>query len=209
MQEFDHIEATERELGAFEVENISLKTLLFQTGYLTITAYNIHTRNYLLTYPNKETIESLIEYLFTSITNKSGLILNNAAIALLRAFEEYNIEKIKEIFTQFFASVPYTIKIDAEKYYQTIFYVLFKIVGADIIVEQPTNIGRIDAVLQTKNKCFIIEMKINTTADVALQQIKEKKYYQSYQSSTKDIILVGIAFDTTLNNISEIKYEIL
>jgi hypothetical protein len=161
----------------------------------------------LLTYPNKETVDSLVEHLFASLTNKSGLLINNAAVALLHAFEEYNFEKIHQILTQFFASVPYTIKINAEKYYQTIFYVLLKIIGADIIVEQPTNIGRIDAVIQTKNKYFIIEMKINDTASMALKQIKQNKYYQSYQSLNKEIILVGIAFDTTSNNISEIKHE--
>jgi hypothetical protein len=207
IQDFEHIEATEGELSSFEIEKISLKTLLFQTGYLTINKYNEETKNYTLTYPNKETIESLVEYLFASITNQSGLLLNNASIALLKAFEDYNFERIQLILTQFFASVPYTIKINAEKYYQTIFYVLLKIIGADIIVEQPTNIGRIDAVIQTKTRYFIIEMKINATADVALKQIREKKYYQSYESLGKEIILVGIAFDTTLNNISEIKHE--
>ncbi len=79
--------------------------------------------------------------------------------------------------------------------------------GADIIIEQPTNIGRIDVVIQTKNSCFVIEMKINATADSALQQIKEKKYYQAYESLGKKIILVGIAFDTKLGNVSEIKHE--
>jgi len=207
MQDFDHIEATENELGAFEIENISLKTLLFQTGYLTIKSYNSLTRNYLLTYPNKETVDSLVEHLFTSLTTKSGLLINNAAVALLHAFEEYNFEKIHMALTQFFASIPYTIKINAEKYYQTIFYVLLKVIGADIIVEQPTNIGRIDAVIQTKDKYFVIEMKINDTADIALKQIKQNKYYQSYQLLNKEIILVGIAFDTTLNNVSEIKHE--
>ena len=209
MQDFDHIEATESELGSFEIQNISLKTLLFQTGYLTISSYNVHTKNYVLSYPNKETVESLIEYLFTSMTNKSGQLLNNTANTLFRAFEENNFEKIQLILTQFLAAVPYTIKIDAEKYYQTIFYVMLKMAGADIIVEQPTNIGRIDAVIQTTSNCFVIEMKINASAQIALRQIREKKYYQPYESLGKNITLVGIAFDTTMNNISEIKHEAL
>jgi hypothetical protein len=75
------------------------------------------------------------------------------------------------------------------------------------IVEQAVKVGRVDAVLQTQNICFVIEMKINATADSALSQIRERKYYQSYELSGKKIILVGIAFDTKLNNVSEIKYE--
>lgn len=207
IQDFEGVQATASELGAFEIENISLKTLLFQTGYLTIRGYNVATGVYSLTYPNKETIDSLFEYIFASMTNKSGTILSNVSASLLSAFSECNFEKIHALLTQFFASIPYTIKIDQEKYYQTIFYVLFKVVGADIIVEQPTNIGRIDAIIQTRDICFVIEMKINDTADVALKQIREKKYYQPYESLDKKIILVGIAFDTTLNNVSEIKHE--
>ena len=84
MQDFDHIEATESELGSFEVENISLKTLLFQAGYLTISAYNKHTRNYSLTYANKETYESYQQ-------------LNNEIILVDIAFdtELNNISEIK------------------------------------------------------------------------------------------------------------------
>lgn len=207
VQDFENVDATQRELGSFEIENISLKTLLFQTGYLTIKKYNTDTKNYTLTYPNKETIDSLVEYLFASMTNQSESLLNNTTSLLLNAFEENDLEKIKLILTQFFASIPYTIKIDAEKYYQTISYVLLKVLGADIVVEQPTNIGRIDAVIQTKNRSFVIEMKINDTAKNALKQIRERKYYQTYELSGKEIILIGIKFDTTLNNISEFEHE--
>ncbi len=79
--------------------------------------------------------------------------------------------------------------------------------GAHIMVEQPTNIGRLDAVIQTKNSCFIIEFKINSTALKALEQIEAKKYYQAYEPLGKKIVLVGIVFDTNLKNVSEIEYR--
>jgi hypothetical protein len=109
--------------------------------------------------------------------------------------------------TSFFANIPYGIHIDAEKYYQTIFYIILKMIGADIIVEQQTNIGRIDAVLNTKNTCFIIEFKINTIADEAIKQIEAKKYYQAYELQGKKIVLVGISFDTELRNVSGITHK--
>lgn len=207
VQDFEKAEATIRELSSFDIENISLKTLLFQTGYLTIRSYNENTGIYSLSYPNKETIESLFEYVFASMTEKSGTLLGNVAVMLLEAFGECNFEKIHALLTKFFASVPYTIKIDQEKYYQTIFYVLFKVIGADIVVEQPTNVGRVDAVIRTKNVIFVIEMKIHETAEDALVQIKERKYYQSYMELGKKVILMGIKFDVELNNVDEIKYE--
>ena len=209
LQDFEQVEATSSELNTFDIDNISLKTLLFQTGYLTIEKKNKNTGYYTLTYPNKETIDSLLEHIFASITNKPITYVGNTINNLLQALESANFTKLQELLTTFYAAIPYTIKIDAEKYYQTIFYIVLKMAGADIIVEQPTNIGRIDAVLQTKSTIFVIEMKIDASAESALQQIKNKKYYQPYESLGKNIILVGIAFDTTLNNISEIKHETL
>jgi len=206
VENFEAAEATESELGAFDINIMPLKTLLFQTGYLTIHSYNANTKNYLLGYPNKECAQSLIEYIFASMTQKSGSYLNNVVARLLAAFESYNYEQLHEVLVQLYATVPYTIQIGEEKYYQTIFYLVLKMIGADIIVEQPTNIGRIDAVIQTKDTCFIIEFKINATASVALEQIKIKKYYQPYQSSGKKIVLVGIAFNTTIKNVSEVEF---
>ncbi|HSC24902.1 MAG TPA: AAA family ATPase [Candidatus Babeliales bacterium] len=208
IQDFDGIEATEGELSQFEVDNIFLKTLLFQTGYLTIQKYNPASRNYLLNFPNKETIDSLGELIFASMTSVSGSILNNVTVALLQAFDDINFEHIRTTLTQLFAAIPYTIQISEEKYYQTIFYLVLKMIGAHVIVEQPTNIGRIDAIIQTQDTCFIIEFKINSTAAKALQQIEDKKYYQPYESLRKKIILVGIVFDTVVKNITEIEYKV-
>jgi hypothetical protein len=207
IQDFDHIKATSSDLSQFEVDTIDLKTLLFQTGYLTIKSYNNDTRNYTLGFPNKECIDSLAEHIIKSMTTLPGSQLNDVVFLLRKAFESNTIEQIFTILTGLFASVPYTIHIGEEKYYQTIFYLVLKMIGAEIIVEESTNIGRIDAVIQTKNHCFIVEFKINDSATHALNQIKTKKYYQKYKSTDKKIVLVGIAFDTTTKNVSDIKWE--
>ncbi|MBA3751797.1 AAA family ATPase [Candidatus Dependentiae bacterium] len=207
IEEFEHMEVTENNLGAFDIDAIPLGVVLFQAGYLTIQGYNQETGNYVLTYPNKETIDSLIENVFASMTSKPEAYLNSIVSALRRAFKECDFKQIQTILTQLYAHVPYTIHIGEEKYYQTIFYLAFKLTGAVIAVEQPTHDGRIDVVLETLGAYFIIEMKINAPAIKALEQIKYKKYYQPYESKGKKIILVGIAFDTTRKNISELEYE--
>ncbi len=172
IQDFEHMEIAEDDLSAFDVDTIPLEVLLFQTGYLTIQAYNPDTNNYVLTYPNKETTDSLVTHIFASMTHKSKAYLNSIVTALRRAFDTYDFTQLQNTLTQLYANVPYTIHIGEEKYYQTIFYLAFKLAGANITAEQPTNIGRIDAVIETHNRCFIIEMKINDPATVALQQIK-------------------------------------
>lgn len=205
MQDFDTIEATENDLGTFDIDNIPLKTLLFQTGYLTITDYNQKTENYTLSYPNYETQKSLALRLFTTLTNKPGAQFNNVTSDLREIFEKNNLKQLHAILTDLYVMLPYTIHISEEKYYQSIFYLALKMLGANIIVERTTNIGRIDAVIQTKDSYFIIEFKINATAQQALTQIETKKYYQPYERLGKKIVLIGIAFDMKTKNVSEVK----
>ncbi len=207
MQEFESIPATTKELKQFDIENINLKTLLFQTGYLTIKNYDKETDNYILQSPNKENTQSLLSHIFASMTNISDTYLNDYTAALRKIFYTNDCSKLYETLTHIFSEIPYTIQIPEEKYYQTIFYVILKMLGAYIVVEQPTNIGRIDAVVQTKSIIFIIEFKINSTASKALKQIERKKYYQQHLSSGKEIILVGITFDTKNRNVSDVVYK--
>lgn len=207
MQDFEAIEATESELGMFDIKTIPLKTLFFQTGYLSIRGYDTLTNNYILGYPNKETIDSLSSLVFSSMTSLSGAQFNTFAAKLLQIFEHAKLKELHALLTSIFAAIPYGIHVNEEKYYQTIFYLILKMINAHIIVEHQTNIGRIDAILETQNHCFIIEFKINSSAHKAIEQIKNKMYYQQYQPLNKKIILVGISFDTTIKNINDIQYQ--
>lgn len=162
---------------------------------------------YTLGFPNKENTRSLVEYIFASMTEISSTYLYNTAAALKKIFDTHLYEQLEPILTQLYATIPYTIHIDQKRYYQTIFYTALKIIGAHIIVEQATNVGCMDAILETKDTYFIIEFKINKPAHKALEQIKKKKYYQPYEMQGKNIVLIGISFDTTQKNISGIEYE--
>jgi hypothetical protein len=91
----------------------------------------------------------------------------------------------------------------SEKYYQSIFYIILNMIGLEVQPEVVTNHGRIDAVLETNKKIYILEFKIDQLADVALKQIENKKYYQKYLERGKKICLVGACFDTKRRNLVE------
>ena len=207
IQNFDKIRVTQEDLGSFDVDIMPMTTLLFQTGYLTICAPDKKTDIYTLSYPNRETANSLMSYVFDLMTHATKAYLKDSTELIYQAFAQHDFDQLKRAIISFFANIPYGIQIDQEKYYQTIFYIILKMIGADIIVEQQTNVGRIDAVLNTKDSCFIIEFKINKKSIEALKQIEAKKYYQAYELLGKKIILVGITFDTTLRNISGITHK--
>ena len=111
------------------------------------------------------------------------------------------MEKFFETLSNYLASIPYNIQIPLEKYYQSIFYVILSLLGAKVDIEELTNNGRIDAVLETASTIYLFEFKLYNTAQEALNQIEDKKYYQKYLNQKKPIQLVGVQFDTEEKNI--------
>ena len=120
-----------------------------------------------------------MSYVFDFMTHVSKGYLKDSSELMYQSFVKSNFEQLEQALTNFFATIPYSIHIDKEKYYQTIFYLILKMIGADIIVEQQTNIGRIDAILNTKDTCFIIEFKINKQVDQVHEANRSKKILSS------------------------------
>lgn len=188
-----------------DLENNSLISLMWQTGYLTIKNYDLSTRLYSLDYPNEEVKRSFFEYLAEGMTGISipqvGGYARDCTLALQRACLEEFFTKLKI----FFSGIPYDMHVAKEKYYQTIFYVIAKLIGLDTQLEVKTNIGRIDMVVSTDKLVYIFEFKIDSSAEEALKQINNEKYFEKYLDKEKKLILVGVNFDTRERNISEWK----
>lgn len=93
-------------------------------------------------------------------------------------------------------------------YYHSVVYLVLKLLGFAVYAERFTNLGRIDAVLEMQEVVYVIEFKMST-ADAALEQIRNKGYAQPYLGHGKSIILLGIAFDKASRNIVDWKAETL
>ena len=114
-------------------------------------------------------------------------------ISLIRALRNDDFETFFDTLRIFFADIPYDLQIKKEKYYQTVFYLIFSLIGLKVEAEVKTNKGRIDAVIIDKD-VYIFEFKFNGDKDDALRQIKEKKYSEKYQGKEKKIYLFGVEF---------------
>ena len=118
-----------------------------------------------------------------------------------KAIEVDEIDRFVQELQSLFASIPYHIFIgDREAYYHSIIYLLLSLSGSMVKCEDPTNIGRIDAIVETGKKIYIMEFKIGSEQE-ALKQIREMKYYEKYLSRGKEIVLMGIGFDPEKRNI--------
>ena len=206
----ENIIADRRILDSFDVDNIELETLMWQTGYLTIDKAIETPRGmkYQLKIPNKEVELSLIGTIadFLSRVDKAEIYKDRIYEALMNA----NFEEFEKQLKSLFASIPYNNFTGAklyeyEGYYASVFYAYVKSLGVELIGEDVTNKGRIDLTLKMPNAIFIFEFK--TDAQGTLEQIKAKGYHEKYLSQNKPIYLVGIEFSSSERNIVKVEWE--
>jgi Holliday junction resolvase-like predicted endonuclease len=197
-------------LDSFDIENIDLEVILYQSGYLTIDKVQLtpfETIEYKLKLPNKEVKMSFNDMIINYITNNNlPTIKSDIYLALL----EVNMDKFKDSFISIFASIPNNnfTKSNMQNYegfYASVVYVYLQSLGLEIIGEDVTNLGRIDLTVKINNLIYIIEFKVGS--EDALKQIKEKKYHEKYLKEQKDIYLVGINFDKNDKNISKFEFD--
>ena len=197
-------------LNSFDVDYIELETLMWQTGYLTISKVENVFDNieYHLSIPNLEVRKSLLSSVAEFMTKNQSSVkdLNNA----LKAFHYKDLASLEKTIKSLFASIPYNLftnnkMYEYEGYYVSVFYAYLKAMGIDIVAEDITNKGRIDLTVKMPEAIYVCEFKVDGSD--ALQQIKDKKYYEKYLDEKKEIYLVGIEFDTKDRNISLFEYE--
>lgn len=186
---------------SYEVDALAPEPLLFQTGYITIKGYDERTGLYTLGYPNYEVESSFIERLMEIPGTIPQRQAPGMIVSFMRTMEAAELEEAMNILRVFFAGIPYDISIANEKYYQTIFYLIFKMLGFFTRAEVRSSAGRADAVVQLENHIYIFEFKLHDSAESALAQIKDKKYYEQYLGQKKPITLVGVEFSKEERNI--------
>ena len=197
MEKVDQVQMLASNLSTFTIEDPQLASLLFQTGDLTISSYEERTGIYTLTYPNAEVRESYSLALITTITNKDEVAIKNLADTMRQALKDKDIDTLCSVLQTAFARIPYQIDKREEAHYHALFSLFMMSLGLEPESELCTNRGRIDMVLSTENYIYIFEIKVDTSAQVALQQIEERRYYERYINDKKKrtIVLVGIVFN--------------
>ena len=189
----------------YEVGTLKALPLLFQTGYLTIVGMErkLGLRLYRLGFPNRE-VEAAFEcYLLDDFANVAKETVEPDIVELAQAALDGDVDGFMERLKVFFANVPYDIQLKDEKYYQTIFFVVFRLLGFYVTAEARTNKGRIDATVETDRRVYVLEFKLDGTAAEALAQIRAKDYPQKYLASGKEITLIGAAFDFAERNLGQ------
>ncbi len=194
-------------VNSFDIENLNLETILFQTGYLTIKRLipsGVGVR-YELGFPNKEVQISFNDSILQSMISVSEKELIHDE--QLDFIDTGNVESLKPVIRHIFASIAYNncTNNDIECYegfYARVLFAFFVGFGVDIIAEDVSNKERIDLSLKARGRTFLFEFKV--TDGEPLEQIKTMKYYEKYAGER---YLIGIVFDPKARNVSKFEWE--
>ena len=187
-------------------ENMTAITpLLYQSGYLTIKGYDKFSKLYTLDLPNKEIKVGLFESLLPNYLE--GMFAQNGDVAIAQMsvlIRQDNMDGALQLLQTFLGTVPYCNVTNYEGHYQQMLYIIFSLLTGYVVdVEVHTPKGRLDIVMLTHTRLYIIELKLNKNAQAALQQINLKNYAQRFALCGKPVYKVGINFDSTSGNIED------
>jgi Predicted AAA-ATPase/PD-(D/E)XK nuclease superfamily len=196
----EKLETTENALGIFNVGNIPLIPLMFQSGYLTIVDYDPEIEIYKLDYPNLEVKKSFQKYLLEVFAHINPTQAELLSAKLKAAFSKTDIEEAITLIKQLFAHIPYQIHSKEEKFYHALLTMICVSAGIKAQSEYSVSHGRIDLILDLPKLLYVIEIKFNKPAEAALEQIEERRYYERFIIEKKPIILLGLAFKREPHN---------
>jgi hypothetical protein len=175
--------------------------VIYQSGYLTIKDYNPRFGNYTLGFPNAEVEEGFMNFLlpYYSPIPKSSTSFNIQNFVI--EIESGKVDDFFHRLSSLFADTPYELVKDLENHYQNVIFIVSKLMGFYVKAEYHTSQGRIDLVLQTSDYTYVMEFKLNGTAEEALQQINGKNYALPFDNGDRKLVKVGVNFSSATRNI--------
>ena len=203
LEHLTYEQATADTLTGIDTVDSSPIPVLYQSGYLTIKDYDPEFETYTLGFPNKEVEEGFTRFLLPYYAHiRSG----SSAFHIVNFVKEVrsgDIDGFMKRLQSFFSDTPYELVRDLELHYQNVLFIIFRLVGFYTQAEYHTSEGRVDLVIRTDQFIYIMEFKLDGTAEEALQQIEEKQYALPFASDPRRLFKVGVNFSNATRNIEK------
>lgn len=198
----DGVEVASSAFSEYRAEASNPLPMIYQSGYLTIKDYDKGLRLYTLGFPNDEVRYGFLNFLLPYYTRVTTDETSFHIATFIRELRAGKVDSFMDRVKVFFAGIPYELSDNTERHYQTIFYVIFTLMGQFTEAEVRSSHGRADAVVKTRDTVYVFEFKLNGTAEEALRQIDTGDYLIPYQLSGKRLVKVGVEFSKETRNIS-------
>lgn len=203
LEHLTYEQATADTLTGIDTVDSSPIPVLYQSGYLTIKDYDSEFETYTLGFPNKEVEEGFTRFLLPYYAHiRSG----SSAFHIVNFVKEVrsgDIDGFMKRLQSFFSDTPYELVRDLELHYQNVLFIIFRLVGFYTQAEYHTSEGRVDLVIRTDQFIYVMEFKLDGTAEEALQQIEEKQYALPFVSDSRRLFKVGVNFSNATRNIEK------
>lgn len=205
LYKLDNLTVSEQTFASYDIERLEPIAILFQTGYLTIKEKK-NFGLYTLDYPNAEVKESLLSYIIADLRNDQAPLTKPMVIQLYEAFHANDLERVIKLVKGIFKNIPSHIFINkAEAYYHSLIYLVFFYLGQyaeseintsdECLCLAPSENDRtVDCVVQTPTHIYILEFKLDESAEAALKQIKARGYADKYAADPRPKVLIGVNF---------------
>ena len=198
---------TKEEFDAPTERMESSTPLLYQSGYLTIKGFSKFTEKYLLDIPNKEVQMGLVRNLFGNYVEDPATARGAAADMAEKVYFD-DMDGALRLMQKLLGTIPYCDNCNTEGHYQQLLYLIFTLMGyysIDVEVRTPT--GRVDVVMRTKTRLYVIELKLNRDTATAMRQIELKDYPERFALCGLPVVKVGINFNSEKRTLSDWQIE--
>jgi hypothetical protein len=182
---------------------------LYQSGYLTIKSYSGRGDKYILGVPNAEVRIGLLKNLIPLYTAMDPDKVYNVATDISLAFDDGDYDEALNLIRSFLAGIPVMQGEESslqdirarETYYHKQLFIIFRMLHDDAWAEVQQAVGKPDIVVKTRKYIYIIEVKLDSTPQVALEQIEAKQYAVPYATDGREIVKLGVNFSSQTRTI--------
>lgn len=200
-------EATATELDSIQVRVNNPIAVLYQSGYLTIKGYDRSVKLYMLDFPNEEVEEGFVNFLIPYYTPISETESPSFIGKFVREVRNGQVDDFMHRLKSLMADTPYEIIKDLENHYQNVMFIFTKLMGLYTQAEYRTSCGRIDLLISTEKYVYVIELKLDATAEEALEQINRKEYSLPFVADGRTVVKIGANISSKTRNLEQWKVE--
>ena len=180
----------------------SITPLLYQSGYITIKDHSSFTGLYRLDIPNREVRIGLMRSLLPNYVQRPAE-LNTLVAKMAEKIYNGDMDSALRLMRTVLSTIPYCDNTHYEGHYQQMLYLIFTLLGYYVDVEVRTPQGRVDMVLRTPSRLYVVELKIDSSSEAAMSQINLKEYPERFLLCGLPIVKVGINFNTDKRTLEE------
>jgi hypothetical protein len=178
--------------------------LLYQSGYLTIKDYDRDIEAYTLSIPNQEVRIGYVKGLLPIYTGLSDADVQiGFAARFWRALKQGDVDLAMRVMQSYMAGIPYVEGFKqklaeaatAEGFFEYTLYLIFSMLNVYVRTQVKCAGGRTDMVVWMPDTIYVFELKVNGTAEQALEQIDDRGYAIPYQADGRRVVKVGVKFN--------------